>query len=55
MHPTRADRSLVYGDEVRAPGRSADTLAKEQEEAATKQDVLKALGKASASVRRKLG
>ena len=34
---------------------SGDTLAKEQEEAATKQDVLKALGKAAASLRSKLG
>jgi serine/threonine protein kinase/Flp pilus assembly protein TadD len=34
---------------------SGDTLAKEQEEAATKQDVLKALGKAAASLRAKLG
>jgi serine/threonine protein kinase/tetratricopeptide (TPR) repeat protein len=34
---------------------SGDTLAKEQEEAATKQDVLKALGKAVASLRAKLG
>src|SRR5439155_928941 len=34
---------------------SGDTLAKEQEEAATKQDVLKALGKATASLRGKLG
>jgi eukaryotic-like serine/threonine-protein kinase len=34
---------------------SGDTLAKEQEEAATKQDVLKALGKAVASLRGKLG
>src|SRR2546428_1537164 len=34
---------------------SGDTLAKEQEEAATKQDVLKALGKAAASLRGKLG
>jgi eukaryotic-like serine/threonine-protein kinase len=34
---------------------SGDSLAKEQEEAATKQDVLKALAKASASVRGKLG
>jgi serine/threonine protein kinase/Flp pilus assembly protein TadD len=34
---------------------TGDTLAKEQEEAATKQDVLKALGKASSSLRSKLG
>ena len=34
---------------------SGDTLAKEQEEAASKQDVLKALGKAAASLRTKLG
>src|SRR5437867_3165247 len=34
---------------------SGDALAKEQEEAATKQDVLKALGKAAASLRGKLG
>jgi eukaryotic-like serine/threonine-protein kinase len=34
---------------------SGDTLAKEQEEAATKQDVLKVLGKAAASLRAKLG
>jgi serine/threonine protein kinase/tetratricopeptide (TPR) repeat protein len=34
---------------------SGDTLAKEQEEAATKQDVLKALGKAASSLRAKLG
>ena len=34
---------------------SGDTLAKEQEETATKQDVLKALGKAAASLRGKLG
>jgi len=34
---------------------SGDTLAKEQEEAAGKQDVLKALGKAAASLRAKLG
>jgi serine/threonine protein kinase/tetratricopeptide (TPR) repeat protein len=34
---------------------SGDTLAKEQEEAATKGDVLKALGKAAASLRGKLG
>jgi serine/threonine protein kinase/Flp pilus assembly protein TadD len=34
---------------------SGDTLAKEQEEAATKQDVLKALGKAASSLRSKLG
>ena len=34
---------------------SGDTLATEQEEAATKQDVLKALGKAAASLRGKLG
>jgi len=34
---------------------SGDTLAKEQEEAASKQDVLKALGKAAASLRAKLG
>jgi serine/threonine protein kinase/tetratricopeptide (TPR) repeat protein len=34
---------------------TGDTLAKEQEEAATKQDVLKALGKAVASLRAKLG
>jgi eukaryotic-like serine/threonine-protein kinase len=34
---------------------SGDTLAKEQEEAATKQDVLKALGKAATSLRVKLG
>jgi serine/threonine protein kinase/tetratricopeptide (TPR) repeat protein len=34
---------------------SGDTLAKEQEEAATKQDVLKAVGKAAASLRGKLG
>jgi len=34
---------------------SGDTLAKEQEEAATKQDVLKALGQAAASLRGKLG
>ena len=34
---------------------SGDTLAKEQEEAATKQDVLKALGKAASSLRGKLG
>src|SRR5205823_5680623 len=34
---------------------SGDTLAKEQEEAATKQDVLKALGKAAASLRGRLG
>jgi serine/threonine protein kinase/tetratricopeptide (TPR) repeat protein len=34
---------------------SGDTLAKEQEEAASKQDVLKALGKAVASLRAKLG
>jgi len=34
---------------------NGDTLAKEQEEAAAKQDVLKALGKAAASLRAKLG
>jgi tetratricopeptide (TPR) repeat protein len=34
---------------------SGDTLAKEQEEAATKLDVLKALGKAAGSLRGKLG
>jgi serine/threonine protein kinase/tetratricopeptide (TPR) repeat protein len=34
---------------------SGDTLAKEQEEAATKEDVLKALGRAAASLRGKLG
>jgi tetratricopeptide (TPR) repeat protein/predicted Ser/Thr protein kinase len=34
---------------------SGDTLAKEQVEAATKQDVLQALGKASSSLRTKLG
>jgi serine/threonine protein kinase/tetratricopeptide (TPR) repeat protein len=34
---------------------SGDTLAKEQEEAATKQDVLKALGRAASSLRGKLG
>jgi len=34
---------------------TGDTLAKEQEEAATKQDVLKALGQAAASMRGKLG
>jgi len=34
---------------------SGDTLAKEQEEAASKQDVLKALGKAATSLRPKLG
>jgi Flp pilus assembly protein TadD len=34
---------------------SGDTLGKEQEEAATKQDVLKALGKATSSLRGKLG
>jgi eukaryotic-like serine/threonine-protein kinase len=34
---------------------SGDTLAQEQEEAANKQDVLKALGKAAASLRSKLG
>jgi tetratricopeptide (TPR) repeat protein len=34
---------------------SGDTLAKEQEEAASKQDVLKALSKAAASLRTKLG
>ena len=34
---------------------TGDTLAKEQEEAATKGDVLKALGKAAASLRGKLG
>ncbi len=34
---------------------SGDTLAKEQVEAGTKQDVLKALGKASSSLRAKLG
>ena len=34
---------------------NGDTLAKEQEEAAGKQDVLKALGKAAASLRAKLG
>jgi serine/threonine protein kinase/Flp pilus assembly protein TadD len=34
---------------------SGDTLAEEQEEAASKQDVLKALGKAAASLRTKLG
>ena len=34
---------------------SGDTLANEQEEAATKQDVLKALGKAASSLRGKLG
>ncbi len=34
---------------------SGDTLAKEQEEAATKQDVLKVLGKAAASLRARLG
>jgi tetratricopeptide (TPR) repeat protein/predicted Ser/Thr protein kinase len=34
---------------------SGDTLAKEQEEAATKQDVLKALAKAAASLRGRLG
>ena len=34
---------------------SGDTLAKEQEEAATKQDVLKALGKAASNLRLKLG
>jgi eukaryotic-like serine/threonine-protein kinase len=34
---------------------SGDTLAKEQEEAATKQDVLNALGKAATSLRGKLG
>ena len=34
---------------------NGDTLAKEQEQAATKQDVLKALGKAASSLRGKLG
>src|SRR5881628_741083 len=34
---------------------TGDTLAKEQEEAASKQDVLKALGKAAANLRGKLG
>jgi serine/threonine protein kinase len=34
---------------------NGDTLAKEQEEAGNKQDVLKALGKAAASLRAKLG
>jgi serine/threonine protein kinase len=34
---------------------NGDTLAKEQEEAGSKQDVLKALGKAAASLRTKLG
>jgi serine/threonine protein kinase/Flp pilus assembly protein TadD len=34
---------------------NGDTLAEEQEEAATKQEVLKALGKAAASLRGKLG
>jgi len=34
---------------------NGDTLAKEQEEAATKEDVLKALGKAASSLRGKLG
>jgi eukaryotic-like serine/threonine-protein kinase len=34
---------------------SGDTLAKEQEEAATKEDVLKALGNAASSLRGKLG
>ena len=34
---------------------NGDTLAKEQEEAAAKQDVLKAVGKAAASLRSKLG
>jgi eukaryotic-like serine/threonine-protein kinase len=34
---------------------NGDTLAKEQEEAATKQEVLKALGKAASSLRSKLG
>jgi tetratricopeptide (TPR) repeat protein len=34
---------------------SGDTLAKEQEEAASKQDVLKALSKAAASLRTKMG
>jgi eukaryotic-like serine/threonine-protein kinase len=34
---------------------SGDTLAKEQEEAASKQEVLKALGKAASSLRGKLG
>jgi serine/threonine protein kinase/tetratricopeptide (TPR) repeat protein len=34
---------------------NGDTLAKEQEEAATKQDVLKALGKAATTLRTKLG
>jgi len=34
---------------------TGDTLAKEQEEAATKQEVLKALGRAASSLRRKLG
>jgi eukaryotic-like serine/threonine-protein kinase len=34
---------------------TGDTLAEEQEEAATKQDVLKALGQAAASLRSKLG
>ena len=34
---------------------TGDTLAKEQEEAATKQEVLKALGKAASSLRGKLG
>ena len=34
---------------------TGDTLAQEQEEAATKQDVLKALGKAASSLRVKLG
>jgi eukaryotic-like serine/threonine-protein kinase len=34
---------------------SGDTLAKEQEEAATKQDVLKTLGKAASSLRARLG
>jgi eukaryotic-like serine/threonine-protein kinase len=34
---------------------NGDTLAKEQEEAATKQDVLKALGKAASNLRLKLG
>ena len=34
---------------------SGDTLAKEQEEAGTKQDVLKALGKAATSLRAELG
>ena len=40
---------------TRSVAATGDTLAKEQEEAATKQDVLKALGKAASSLRAKLG